>query len=48
MGFFNTGIYAGLGLGPIFGSFFLEFFGYEIVFLGSALLLLTALFVRLE
>ncbi len=48
MGFFNTGIYAGLGLGPVFGSFFLEFFDYEIVFLGSSLLLLTALFVKLE
>ena len=48
MGFFNTGIYAGLGLGPVFGSFFMEFFGYETVFLGSALLLLTALFVKLE
>ena len=48
MGFFNTGIYAGLGLGPVFGSFFLELFGYETVFLGSALLLLTALFVKLE
>ena len=48
MGFFNTGIYAGLGLGPVFGSFFLEFFGYETVFLGSALLLLTTLFVKLE
>jgi MFS family permease len=48
MGFFNTGIYAGLGLGPVFGSFFMKFFGYETVFLGSALLLLTALFVKLE
>ena len=48
MGFFNTGIYAGLGLGPVFGSFFLELFGYETVFLGSALLLLTTLFVKLE
>ncbi|MHB8101636.1 MAG: MFS transporter [Methanosarcina sp.] len=48
MGFFNTGIYAGLGLGPVFGSFFLEPFGYEIVFLGSALLLLTTLFVKIE
>jgi MFS family permease len=48
MGFFNTGIYAGLGLGPVFGSFFLEFFGYKTVFLGSALLLLTTLFVKLE
>jgi MFS family permease len=48
MGFFNTGIYAGLGLGPIIGSFFLEFFSYESVFLGSALLLLTTLFVKLD
>lgn len=48
MGFFNTGIYAGLGLGPIFGSFFLEFFGYETVFLGSALVLLITLLVKLE
>ncbi len=48
MGFFNTGIYAGLGLGPVFGSFFLEPFGYEMVFLGSALLLLTTFFVKIE
>jgi MFS family permease len=48
MGFFNTGIYAGLGLGPVFGSFFLEFFGYDTVFLGSALVLLTTFFVKLE
>jgi MFS family permease len=48
MGFFNTGIYAGLGLGPIFGSFFLEFYGYEISFLGSALLLLTTLLLKFE
>ena len=48
MGLFNTGIYAGLGLGPIFGSFFLEPFGYEAVFLGSAFVLLAMLFVELE
>lgn len=48
MGSFNTGIYAGLGLGPILGSFFLQFFSYEPVFLGSALLLLTMLFVKIE
>jgi MFS family permease len=48
MGFFNTGIYAGLGLGPVFGSLFLEFFGYETLFFGSALLLLISLFVKLE
>lgn len=48
MGFFNTGIYAGLGLGPIIGSFFLESYGYESVFLGSGLLLLTTLFVKFE
>lgn len=48
MGFFNTGIYAGLGLGPVFGSFFLEFFSYETVFLGSALVLLTTLSIKIE
>ncbi|HWR25513.1 MAG TPA: MFS transporter [Methanosarcina sp.] len=48
MGLFNTGIYAGLGLGPIFGSFFLGTFGYETVFLGSGFLLLTMFFVKLE
>jgi MFS family permease len=48
MGLFNTGIYAGLGLGPIFGSFFLEPFGYETVFLGSGVLLFTISFVKLE
>jgi MFS family permease len=48
MGIFNTGIYAGLGLGPIFGSFFLGPFGYETVFFGSALVLFTMLFVKLE
>jgi len=48
MGLFNTGIYAGLGLGPVFGSFFLGTFGYETVFLGSGFLLLTMFFVKLE
>lgn len=48
MGLFNTGIYAGLGLGPVFGSFFLKSFGYEAVFIGSALVLLVMFFVRLE
>lgn len=48
MGFFNTGIYAGLGLGPVFGSFFLEPLGYETVFIGSALVLFTMYFVRLD
>ena len=48
MGLFNTGIYAGLGLGPILGSFFLELLGYETVFFGSAFVLLTVLFVKLE
>jgi MFS family permease len=48
MGLFNTGIYAGLGLGPIFGSFFLMFYGYDISFLGSALLLLTTLLLKFE
>jgi MFS family permease len=48
MGIFNTGIYAGLGLGPVFGSFFLGPFGYETVFFGSALVLFTMFFVKLE
>ena len=48
MGLFNTGIYAGLGLGPVLGSFFLETFGYETVFLGSAIVLLAVFFVKLE
>lgn len=48
MGLFNTGIYAGLGLGPILGSFFLELLGYETVFFGSAFVLLTVFFVKLE
>jgi MFS family permease len=48
MGFFNTSIYAGLGLGPILGSLFLKPLGYESVFVGSSLLLLTTFFIRLE
>ena len=48
MGLFNTGIYAGLGLGPVFGSLFLKPFGYETVFFGSALVLLVMFFVKLE
>lgn len=48
MGLFNTAIYAGLGLGPVLGSLFLEPFGYETVFLGSAFVLLTMFFVKLE
>jgi predicted MFS family arabinose efflux permease len=48
MGLFNTGIYAGLGLGPVFGSLFIEPLGYETVFIGSSLVLLTALLVKLE
>lgn len=48
MGLFNTGIYAGLGLVPVFGSLFIEPLGYEAVFLGSALVLLTVLGVKLE
>jgi len=48
MGFFNTGIYAGLGLGPVLGSFFLEPLGYETVFFGSAVALLAVLFVKFE
>jgi MFS family permease len=48
MGLFYTGIYAGLGLGPVLGSFFLEPFGYETVFLGSAIVLLAVFFVKLE
>ncbi len=48
MGLFNTGIYAGLGLGPVLGSFFLEPLGYETVFIGSAVTLLTVLFVKFE
>ncbi|MCQ1537150.1 MFS transporter [Methanosarcina sp. KYL-1] len=48
MGLFNTGIYAGLGMVPILGSLFLGTYGYEEVFLGSALALLTMLFVKIE
>ena len=48
MGLFNTGIYAGLGLGPVLGSFFLEPLGYETLFLGSAITLLSVFFVKLE
>ncbi len=48
MGIFNTGIYAGLGIVPIFGSLFIEPLGYETVFLGSSLVLLMMLFIKLE
>ena len=48
MGLFNTGIYAGLGMIPVFGSLFIEPLGYETVFLGSALVLLTILGLKLE
>lgn len=48
MGLFNTGIYAGLGLGPVLGSFFLGTLGYEALFLGSAITLLSVFFVKLE
>jgi len=48
MGLFNTGIYAGLGLGPIFGSLFLESFSYEVIFFGSALVLLAMFYIKLE
>jgi MFS family permease len=48
MGLFNTGIYAGLGLGPVLGSFFLKSLGYETVFFGSAVALLAVLFVKIE
>jgi predicted MFS family arabinose efflux permease len=48
MGLFNTGIYAGLGLGPVLGSFFLKPLGYETVFFGSAVALLAVLFVKIE
>jgi len=48
MGLFNTGIYAGLGMVPVFGSLFLSHFSYEEVFLGSALVLLMMLFVKIE
>lgn len=48
MGLFNTGIYAGLGLGPVLGSFFLGTLGYEALFLGSAITLLSVFFIKLE
>lgn len=48
MGLFNTGIYAGLGLVPVFGSLFIDPFGYEKVFLGSSLVLLMMLFIKFE
>jgi MFS family permease len=48
MGLFNTGIYAGLGLIPVFGSLFIGPLGYETVFLGSGLVLLMILFVKFE
>lgn len=48
MGLFNTGIYAGLGLGPVLGSFFLGPLGYETLFFGSAVALLSVFFVKLE
>lgn len=48
MGLFNTGIYAGLGFGPVFGSFFLGPLGYEVVFIGSAVALLSVFFIKLE
>ena len=48
MGLFNTGIYAGLGFGPMLGSFFLGPLGYEVVFIGSAVALLSVFFIKLE
>jgi len=48
MGIFNTGIYAGLGIVPVFGSLFIEILGYETVFLASSLVLLMMLFIKLE
>ena len=48
MGLFNTGIYAGLGLIPVFGSLFIGPLGYESVFLGSGLVLLTMLLLNLN
>lgn len=48
MGLFNTGIYAGLGFGPVLGSFFLGPLGYEVVFIGSAFALLSVFFIKLE
>ncbi|KKH91781.1 multidrug transporter [Methanosarcina sp. 1.H.T.1A.1] len=48
MGIFNTGIYAGLGLVPVFGSLFIDPLGYETVFLGSSLVLLMMLCIKFE
>ena len=48
MGLFNTGIYAGLGLVPVFGSLFIAPLGYETVFIGSSLVLLMMLFIKFE
>jgi len=48
MGLFNTGIYAGLGLVPVFGSLFIDPLGYETVFLGSSLVLLMMLYIKLK
>ncbi|WP_048128921.1 MFS transporter [Methanosarcina lacustris] len=48
MGIFNTGIYAGLGLVPVLGSLFIGPLGYETVFLGSSLVLLMMLFIKLK
>jgi hypothetical protein len=48
MGIFNTGIYAGLGIVPVFGSLFIGPLGYETVFLGSSLVLLMMLFIKLD
>ena len=48
MGLFNTGIYAGLGLGPVLASFFLGTLSYETLFIGSAITLLSVFFVKLE
>ncbi|AKB50067.1 putative permease [Methanosarcina barkeri str. Wiesmoor] len=47
MGLFNTGIYAGLGLGPVLGSLFLGPLGYETLFFVSAVALLSVFFVKL-
>lgn len=48
MGLFNTAIYAGLGLGPILGGLFLGALDYETLFFGSAFILLSTLYVKLE
>ena len=48
MGIFNTGIYAGLGLVPVLGSLFIGPLGYETVFLGSSLVLLMMLYIKLK